>query len=147
MGTYTKLTYQIVFQTKFFERTLTKPNREKLFTYISGMLMKKNCYVYQVGGIENHVHIILYIPPIHSISLLVKDIKLACNSFIKSKKLFRYFRGWNEGFGAFSYSPEARKSLIDYVINQEEHHKNETPREEYLRILKEFEVEFLEKYI
>lgn len=147
MSTYTRLTYQIVFQTLHWEPTLLKQNREELFRYISGLLMKKKCYVYQVGGTENHIHIVLDIPPIHSISTLVKDIKLACISLNKSKILFPHFRGWNDGFGAFSYSPEARHNLINYVLNQEEHHMNETAREEYLRILKEFEVEFLEKYI
>jgi REP-associated tyrosine transposase len=147
MGTYTRLTYQIVFQTYHWEPTLTKKNRGELFTYISGLLMKKKCYVYQVGGIENHIHIVMDIPPVISISSLVKDIKLACTSLIHSKKLFSHFRGWNDGFGAFSYNPEARSNLIKYVLNQEEHHKKESPRKEYMRLLKEFEVEFLEKYI
>jgi REP element-mobilizing transposase RayT len=147
MGTYTRFTYQIVFQTLHWEPTLIERNRDELFRYISGLLMKKKCYVYQVGGTENHIHIILDIPPVHSISALVKDIKLACISLNRSKKLFPHFRAWNEGFGAFSYSPEARHNLINYVLNQEEHHKKETPREEYLRLLKEFEIEFKEKYI
>lgn len=109
--------------------------------------MKKKCYVYKVGGIENHIHIIVDIPPQISISSLVKDIKLACTELIRSKKLFPHFRGWNEEFGAFSYSPEARDNLIKYVLNQEIHHKRELPGEEYMRLLKEFEIEFLEKYI
>ena len=147
MGTYTRLTYQIVFQTYHWEPTLTKQNHEELFTYISGLLIKKKCFVYQVGGIENHIHIIIDIHPTIAISQLVKDIKLACTSLIRSSKLFPHFRGWNEGYGAFSYAPEARNNLIQYVLNQEEHHKKESPREEYMRLLKEFEVEFHEKYI
>jgi len=147
MGTYTRLTYQIVFQTYYWEPTLTKQNREELFTYISGLLMKKKYFVYQVGGIENHIHIIIDIHPTIAISQLVKDIKLACTSLIQSSKLFPHFRGWNEGYGTFSYAPEARNNLIQYVLNQEEHHKKESPREEYMRLLKEFEVEFHKKYI
>lgn len=147
MGTYTSLTYQIVFQTWHWEPTLTKQNRKRLFTYISGLLIQKKCYVYQVGGTENHIHIITDIQPNIAISTLVKDIKLACVSLIRSKNLFPHFKGWNEGFGVFSYSPEARGSLIKYVLNQETHHKKEHPREEYLRLLREFEIEFLEKYI
>ena len=147
MSTYTRHTYQIVFQTFRWEPVLTKPNREELFVYISGMLMNKDCNVYQVGGVENHLHIILDIPPKISVSTLVKDIKLSCCSLIKAKELFPQFKGWNKGFGSFTYSPRARKNLIKYVLNQEEHHKKETPKNEFKRLLKEFEIEFLEKYI
>ena len=147
MGTYTRFTYQIVFQTYHWEPTLTKENRKELFAYISGTLKQKGCFVYQVGGIDNHIHIIVDIHPNIEVSQLVKDIKLASTSLIKSKNLFRNFKGWNEGFGGFTYSPQARQNLIKYVKEQEEHHKKETPRCEYMRLLKEFEIEFLEKYI
>ena len=147
MGTYTRILYQIVFQTKHWEETLTKQNRERLFTFISGILIKKECFVYQVGGVENHIHIITHVHPNIAVSQLVKDIKLASTTLIRSERLFSHFKGWNEGFGAFTYTPEMIDNLIKYVLNQEAHHKKETPQEEYLRLLREFEIEFEEKYI
>jgi REP element-mobilizing transposase RayT len=147
MGTYTRITYQIVFQTYHWEPTLIKQHREELFRFISGILIKKNCFVYRVGGIENHIHIVADIHPNISVSQLVKDIKLACTSMIRDKNLFPHFRGWNEGFGAFSYGPGARKNLIRYVEQQEEHHKKEMPKKEYMRLLEEFEITFCKEYI
>ncbi|MCK4530871.1 MAG: transposase [Candidatus Marinimicrobia bacterium] len=147
MGTYTRILYQIVFHTQHWEPTLTKRNREKLFAFIAGILIKKNCFVYQVGGIEDHIHIATHVHPVISVSGLVKDIKLACVDLIRTEKLFPHFKAWDEGFGAFTYTPEAQKNLIQYVLNQEIHHKHESAREEYLRLLREFNIEFEEKYI
>ena len=147
MGTFTRHTYQIVFHTKNWEPTLTETHREELFTYISGIMMKKNCYVYQVGGFDNHIHIIADIPPSIAVSHLIKDVKLAYTSLIKLKYMFPNFNGWNEGFGSFTYGPDARKNLINYVLNQKEHHKKETPFEEFKRLLKEFEIEYQDKYL
>ncbi len=147
MGTYTRILYQIVFQTWHWEPTLTESKRERLFSFISGILMKKKCFVLQVGGVENHIHIITHVHPNIAVSQLVKDIKLSSVNFIRTEKLFSHFRGWNEGFGAFTYSLEAEKNLIKYVLDQKEHHKTESPREEYLRQLREFEIEFKKKYI
>ena len=147
LSTYTRILYQIVFQTKHWEPTLFKPNRDRLFSFISGILMKKKCFVTQVGGYDNHIHIITSVHPNIAVSQLVKDIKLSASNFIKKESLFPCFEGWNEGFGAFTYSLDAIEQLKNYVCNQEIHHKKESPREEYLRQLKEFEIEFNEKYI
>ncbi len=109
--------------------------------------MNKKCFVYRVGGYNNHIHILISLHPTLSLSSLVKDIKLSSASFILEKKIFPYFRGWNEGYGAFTYTPEAIPDLIKYIKNQEEHHKKENPFEETKRLLREFNVEFEEKYI
>lgn len=100
-----------------------------------------------MGGIEDHIHIITHVHPDISVSQLVKDIKLSCNSFIRSEKLFDHFKGWNEGFGAFTYSPDAQKNLINYVLNQEEHHNKESSRNEYIQLLKQFDIKYNEKYL
>ncbi len=147
MGTYTRILYQITFQILNWEPTLTKHNRERLFSFIAGILMKKKCFVYQVGGIEDHIHIITHVHPTISISTLVKDIKLSCVDFIRREKLFPGFMGWNEGYGAFTYSLEAEMNLIKYVKDQEQHHKKESPKKEYLRQLRGFGIDFNEKYI
>lgn len=146
-STYTSITYQIVFHTYKWKSTLIKRNREKLFSYISGILMKKKCFVYQVGGIENHIHIICDIHPTIAVSALIKDLKLACTSLIKSKNLFPGFKGWGRGFGVFSYAPEARTNLINYVRNQEQHHQKVTSRAEYKRLLEYLKIEYDEKYL
>ncbi|HFA48801.1 MAG TPA: IS200/IS605 family transposase [Bacteroidetes bacterium] len=147
MSTYTQILYQIVFSTKGRERTLTKKNRPDLFRYIWGILNKKKCHLYRINGVEDHLHIVTHIHPTIAPAYLVKDIKLASSGFIKEKKLFDNFDGWQVGYGAFTYSFSAKNDLIEYVKNQEEHHKTVTYREELIALLKEHGVEYNEKYL
>ena len=145
MSTYTRILYQIVFHTKAWEPTLTKRNRERLFAFISGILQKKKCFVTIVGVFEDHIHIITHVHPNIAVSQLVKDIKLSTSSFIKSERLFPDFHAWGKWFGAFTYSLDALDSLKYYVLNQNNHHKKESAKYEYIRQIKEFKIEFDEK--
>jgi len=77
MGTYTQILYQIVFSTKDRKNTLYKKNRDKLFRYIQGILKNKKCVLYEINGIENHVHLATHIHPTIAVSSLVKDIKVS----------------------------------------------------------------------
>ena len=73
MSTYTQILYQIVFSTKYREHTLTKPGREELYRYISGVLKNKNCHLYQIGGVADHLHIVTHLHPSVALASLVKD--------------------------------------------------------------------------
>lgn len=147
MSTYTQIIYQIVFGTKNRERSLTKENRDELFKYISGLLQNKKCHLYRINGVEDHLHVVTHLHPSVSLASLVKDIKLASSQYIKVNKLFQNFNGWQEGYGAFTYSIKEKDRLIEYVKNQEEHHRVKTFREEYISLLQEHGVEFDEKYL
>ncbi len=125
MGTYTHILYQIVFSTKYRKPTLLDAKREELFKYIWGVLKKKNCTLYQVGGVKDHIHIVTHLHPSIALSNLVKDIKLSSIEYIKEEKLFPNFNGWQSGYGAFTYSIKEKARLIAYVKNQEEHHKTQ----------------------
>ena len=96
---------------------------------------------------EDHIHILVDIHPTVAVSSLVKDIKLASTCYIKEKKLFKNFGGWQEGFGAFTYSINEKERLINYIKNQEEHHSNKLFRDEYIDILNDFEIEYDERYL
>lgn len=147
MSTYTQILYQIVFSTKDRELTLTKPNRKELFKYIWGVLKNKNCHLYRINGVEDHLHIVTHLHPSIALALLIKDIKLASTDHIKKEGLFEKFTGWQDGYGAFTYSIKEKDRLIEYVKNQEEHHKIKTFREEYIELLKEHGIEYEEKYL
>ena len=147
MSTYTQILYQIVFSTKHRERTLSKDHRSELFKYIWGILKNKNCHLYRINGVEDHLHIVTHLHPTVALAALVKDIKLGSSDFIKEVKLFPDFNGWQDGYSAFTYSIEAKDGLIKYVKNQEEHHRVKTFREELIDLLKEHHVEFDEKYL
>ncbi len=147
MATYTQILYQIVFSTKNRELTLVKEGRETLFRYIWGILKNEKCHLYRINGIEDHIHILTSLHPTVALSNLVKQLKVASSQFIKESKTFPRFGGWQDGYGAFTYSYNAKDNLIAYIQNQEEHHKTISFIDEYKKILKEFEVEFDEKYL
>ncbi len=147
MSTYTQILYQLVFSTKQREQTLDKENRPELFKYIWGVLNKSNCHLYRINGVEDHLHIITDLHPSVALADLIKNIKLASSGFIKNNKVFRNFNGWQDGYGAFTYSIKEKDRLIDYVKNQEEHHKVISFRDEYKNLLEEHEIEFDEKYL
>jgi putative transposase len=147
MSTYTQILYQIVFSTKHRERTMIKKDRPQLFQYISGVLKNKNCHLYRINGVEDHLHIITDLHPSVALASLVKDIKLSTTALIKENNILPNFSGWQDGYGAFTYNIDAKHNLIEYVKNQEEHHRIKTYEEEYRELLKEHKIEFDEKYL
>ena len=147
MSTYTQILYQIVFSTKNRTHTLNTENRQELFRYIAGISKNKKCHLYQIGGVSDHIHIITHLHPAVALASLVKDIKLASSQYIKVKALFVEFEGWQDGYGAFTYSFKEKDRLIEYVKNQEVHHKKKTYKEELTDLLNEHGVEFDEKYL
>ena len=147
MSTFTQILYQIVFSTKNRERTLTSNHRPTLFEYISGIHKAKGCHLYRINGIEDHIHIATHIHPSVPLATFVKDIKLATSSFIKHDFLFRNFNGWQEGYAAFTYSYKEKNALIEYIKNQEEHHRILSFKEELIDLLNEHGIEFDEKYL
>jgi len=122
-------------------------HRTELFKYIAGILENKKCHLYQINGVEDHLHILTHLHPSIALADLVKDIKLASTKFIKEKGFFPPFSGWQDGYGAFTYSIDRREILINYVKNQEQHHKTKTFRDEYMDLLKEHGVQYEEKYL
>ena len=147
MGTFTQSPYQIVFSTKYRKKTLFKDERLELFKSIWGILKNNKCHLYRINGVEDHIHIIISLHPSVALANLVKDIKLGSTSFIKEKKIFHNFGGWQDGYSAFTYSIDAKDNLIEYVKNQEEHHKETTFKEELIELLNEHGIEFDEKYL
>lgn len=147
MSTYTQILYQLVFTTKDRLNTMCESSQDQLYRYISGLLKNKNCHLYQINGVEDHIHIVTHIHPMIAPALLIKDIKLATSSFIDKEKIFPKFKGWQDGYGAFTYSYSEKDKLIEYVKNQKEHHKKNDFREEYISILREHGIDFDERFL
>ena len=147
MSTFTQTLYQIVFSTKLREPTLLKDRRQLLFKDIWGILNKKKCHLYRINGVEDHVHVVTSLHPTVALASVVKDIKLGSSAFIKEHLIFPDFNGWQDGYGAFTYSINEKDKFIEYVKNQEEHHKKLTFRQELIMLLEEHGIEFDEKYL
>ena len=147
MSTFTQILYQIVFSTKNRELSLQDENRKELYKYIWGILKNKKCHLYQIGGMSDHLHIVTHLHPMVALASLVKDIKLASSDYIKLNNLFPKFNGWQDGYGAFTYSIDAKENLINYVKNQEKHHETINYIDEFKELLAEHKIDFQEKYL
>ncbi len=137
MATYTQIIYHIVFATKHREHVLDKARHDDLFRFIWGMLEKRQCHLFRIGGMEDHVHILTTLHPTVTLADLVKEIKTATSAWIKGENVFPMFTHWQEGYGAFTCAAKDKAGLIDYIKRQEEHHHVMTFREEYERLLTE----------
>jgi len=148
MSTYTQILYQVVFGSKDHNPFLSAENDDLLFAYIAGVLKRKSCHSYIVGGAFNHVHLITHLHPAVSLGSVVKDIKLASHKMMEeNEKLFLHFPGWQVGYSAFTYHISAKKNLIHYVENQMEHHRKYTFKEELILLLKEHSVDYDEAWL
>ena len=146
-GTFSQIYIQYVFAVKGRENLLQKPWRDSVFKYISGIIKGKNQKPIIVNGVADHVHVFAGIRPDLKPSELVRDIKNNSSNFINEQKFVRGRFSWQEGFGSFSYSHSQIDQVYQYILNQEEHHKKKSFREEYLDFLKKFDVEYDEKYL
>ena len=100
-----------------------------------------------IGGIHDHVHLLVSMNPTVSPSDLMADVKRASSKWINEKPLVPGHFACHEGFGAFSYAKSQIDNVIRYIQNQEEHHRKQSFREEYIEYLKAFGVEYDERYI
>jgi len=146
-NTYTQFNIHIVFAVKGRENVLTKNFRNDLFRYISGILKNSAQFPLAVNGYKDHVHVFFELNPKYSISDIVRDIKANSSKWINDNKFVLGKFSWQEGYGGFSYSRSQRNTVIQYIINQEEKHSGITFREEYLKLLHDFEIEFKNEYV
>ncbi len=146
-GTYTQIYIQYVFAVKGRENLLKPEWRQNVFKYMSGIIREKNQKAIIVNGVSNHVHAFVGLKPSMRISDLARDIKNNSSNFINSKRWLPWHFQWQEGYGAFSYGHSQLDDVYRYIQNQEQHHKKRSFREEYLELLKRFEIEFQEPYL
>lgn len=125
---------------------MIKNNRLILYKYITGILKNKKCHLYRINGIEDHIHILTHIHPTIPLSTFIKDIKLASHSFIKQQSLFPSFTGWQKGYGAFTIHNNDKPRVIEYIKNQETHHKNLTWKQEMGKLFEENGIDFGDEY-
>ena len=147
MATYTQTIYHIVFATKHRERVLDKPHREDLFRYIWGIVKNHDCHLFRLNSVEDHVHILTSLHPTVALADLVKAVKTGSSKWIKEENVFPQFSHWQDGYGAFTHSIREKNPLIDYIKDQENHHRRVDYLDEYRTLLQDAGIEFDEKYL
>jgi len=146
-NTYSQIYIQIVFTVRGRQNLIPKQYREELQKFITGIISNRKQKMLAIFAMPDHIHLLVGLKPNMAISDLVRDIKAGSSKFISEKKWLRNKFSWQEGFGAFSYSKSQIDNVVKYILNQEEHHKKTSFKEEYLNFLKKFEIEYNEKYL
>jgi len=146
-GNYTQLYIQLVFAVKNRDACLHKSIRSRIFKFMSGVIREMNHKSILVNGVSDHVHILIGWNPSKSISETVHEIKRTTSLFINREKLCHGKFAWQGGYGAFSYGRSQLEDVYQYVLNQEDHHRKKTFREEYLQFLNKFGIEYDKRFL
>ena len=146
-NTFSQIYIQTVFAVSGRLSLITQDFKEELNKYITGIVRKKNQKLISINGMEDHLHILIGLRPSMALAELVRDIKSDSSDWVNKKKLARGKFGWQEGYGAFSYGHSQLDTIIRYIQNQEKHHRRRSFKDEYLTLLRKFEIEFKEKYV
>jgi putative transposase len=147
MSTFTQIFYHIVFSTKDRRPCLIETERERLLRYIWGVIKNRNCHLYRINAVADHLHIFSDLHPSVCLADLIKDIKTSSNKWIKENRIFPLFSSWQDNYAAFTHSFADKNRLIEYIKSQNEHHKRVDFREELIALLKEMGVEYNDKYL
>ena len=146
-GTFSQIYIQTVFAVQGRKSLINSSWEEELYKYISGIVRNKGQKMLAINGMPDHIHFYIGMKPSCCLSDLVREIKKSSNDFIAEKNFSKFKFQWQEGYGAFSYSHSNLDNVIKYVMNQKEHHKKRTFKEEYLSFLKKFDIEFKDEYL
>jgi putative transposase len=137
---------QLVFAVKHRESMINNDFRETLHKYIGGILVNQKHKPLAINSMPDHIHVFFGMHPC-DIPALVRDLKSDSSRFINENRWLKFKFHWQEGYGLFSYTMSHRSKVIQYIDNQQEHHKKRSFKAEYLGILKKFDIEFNEKYL
>ncbi|MGF1635632.1 MAG: IS200/IS605 family transposase [Cyclobacteriaceae bacterium] len=146
-NTYTQIHIQAVFAVQNRKCVIKKTWKEELFKYMTGIIQNHGHKVLAINGMPDHVHIFFGFRPTQSLSDLLQDIKGDSSKWINEKGFVKGRFSWQGGFGAFSYSKSHVQNVINYVRNQEYHHRKKSFTEEYIEFLEKFEVDYDKRYI
>jgi putative transposase len=146
-NTYTQIHLQLVFAVQNRISLIQPSWKDELYKYMATIIQNDGHKLLIINGMPDHIHILIGMRPTQSISDLMKEIKRDSSYWINQKKFMQGKFSWQEGYGAFSYSKAQVPTVINYIKNQQEHHTKKAFREEYMDMLKKYEVAFDEQYV
>ncbi|NDV77667.1 transposase [Dysgonomonas sp. 511] len=142
-----KLYIHIVFHTKGNTTLIRTKDSDQLYSYIAGILKKHDSIPIQINGTDNHIHILCVMSKNIALATLVQQIKASSSGWLKT--LDDYYRefAWQKGYAGFSVSPSVHEKTSRYILNQQEHHKKMSFRDELLMFFKKYRIEYDERYL
>ena len=145
-NTYTQLYTHVVFHTKSTGVVMREEDLARVFQYIGGIIRTEGSIPFAVGGVADHVHILMTLPKTVAMSDLVRAIKAKSSKWLKSVADYYESFQWQEGYGAFSVSPSLMDRTTRYIFGQAEHHRTKSYQEEYRKTLEVYGIEYDERY-
>ena len=135
----------IVFAVKYRNAVLNPKHNDELQKYITGLVKNRKSYLIAINNVPDHLHLFVDLHRTYSIAKFLQEIKALSSKFINEKQWYPHRFEWQTGYGSFSVSYSARKNVINYIKNQQKHHKIKSFADEYTEILKQFDIEINDK--
>lgn len=146
-NTFSQIYLQFVFAVQNRKSLVPRDHKEELHKYMTGLVQNRKAKMIAVHCMPDHTHLFVGFKPSVLISDFIKEIKVESNEFINQKGWVKGTFKWQQGYGVFSYSHSHIDRVAKYVLNQEQHHKKKTFRDEYIDLLQKFEIPYDEKYL
>ena len=145
-ATHLSLHYHLIFSTKHRLKMILKEWRSDLHAYLGGIVKGIKGVPLAIGGIEDHVHLLVGLRATHRLDYVLRDVKADSSSWVHNvigKKKFE----WQSGYLGLTVSPSQIEAVRNYILNQETHHRRKTFKEEYLELLKLSGIDYDEKFL
>jgi putative transposase len=145
--TYSSNRVHVIFSTKNREKRISEKVQPRVWGYIAGIARNHGLEAIKVGGVEDHVHALLIVPPTMPLSKAVQLLKGSSSTHLNETRVVGANCAWQEGYGAFSVSASQTEGVVEYIANQPAHHAKRSHEEEFLEFLKKYEVEYDPVYV
>jgi len=145
-STYLSLHYHLVFSTKNREPFIAAAWRARLHEYLGGTVAGLGGFPQGVGGVDDHVHLLVGLKAAHALGDFMRELKKASSVWVHEEIGLAQF-AWQEGYAAFTVSATARVAVRQYIANQEEHHRTKSFREELVEMLERAGIEYDPRYL
>lgn len=146
-NTYSQIYVHVVFRVGNKFIIINKAHKERIHKYINGIIKAQNQKLIVINSVDDHIHLLIGIKPKIALSDLIRIVKNNSSKFINQNKWMKGKFKWQEGFGAFSIGHSQLDKVINYIQNQEKHHMKKSFREEYLMLLKKYEIDYDDRYV
>ncbi len=145
-STHTCLLYDVIFSTKHREPIIVPAWRKRLHEYLGGAVRGLGGTPQGVGGVADHVHLLIGLKPTHCLSDFMRELKKSSSSWVSQTMALPAFE-WQVGYAGFTVSASVRGDVQQYIADQEEHHRRKSFREELIEFLQKSGIQFDERYL
>ena len=146
-NSFSQLYVQMVFAVKNRQSLIVPENRDRVEKYICGIASNIKCKPISIYCNPDHTHLLVSIKPVICVADVIRDIKSFSSRFINENRLAKSHFEWQTGYGAFSYGQSQVEKVKAYISNQCNHHNKITFKDEYLSLLKAFQIDYDDKYL